>query len=99
MVLWIQLHKLPIEYYAFDALYAIGKTLGKPIKVDLHTMESNRGRYARICLEMETDKALPTAIQIGSRIQPITYEIKVEFCFQCGKIGFVTIVRVNMMHV
>lgn len=87
MIMWVQLHELPIEYYHMDPLYKIGRTLGVPIKVDTHTVESQRGRYARLCIEMDTRTKLPQVIQNGNRVQSISYEMKMQFCITCGVVG------------
>lgn len=87
MPIWVQLHKLPLELYDMRALAKIGKTLGRPMKVDIHTIEVSRGRYACMCVEMDTSQPLPPVIQVGSRLHPVTYELCVTFCHKCGLIG------------
>ncbi|KAK4413850.1 hypothetical protein Salat_2797800 [Sesamum alatum] len=87
MVTWIQLPKLPIEYYDFNSLFEIGKLVGRPIKVDYHTGSISRGRYARVCVEIDTSNPLPSSINMGHWNQPLVYELKVDFCHSCGVIG------------
>lgn len=40
MAIWIQLPKLPIEYFDIYALYKFGSLLGKPIKVGWYTVQA-----------------------------------------------------------
>lgn len=36
---------------------------------------------------MDTTKRFPQVVQIGNGVQPIAYEMKVQFCFSCGIVG------------
>ncbi|XVF08211.1 hypothetical protein REPUB_Repub06bG0206700 [Reevesia pubescens] len=64
-------------------LYQIGSFIGKPIKVDLYTSNASRGRYARLCMEVQADKSLLKFIQIGNYLQQIAYEMFIPFCQIC----------------
>lgn len=61
MLVWIQLHELPLELYDMRALAKIGKAIGRPMKGDVHTVDLSRGRYARICLEVGTTQPLTSS--------------------------------------
>ena len=65
IAVWIRLKGLPIEYYNLEALIHIGKSIGNVLRVDSHTAMETRGRYARICVQVDVDKPLPTAVLIG----------------------------------
>ncbi|XVF04276.1 hypothetical protein REPUB_Repub05bG0068600 [Reevesia pubescens] len=56
MAIWIQLSELSIENYGRDTLHKIAKLLGCPIKIDVHTRNVNKAKYARICVEVSIDK-------------------------------------------
>nr|POE62200.1 uncharacterized protein CFP56_39528 [Quercus suber] len=87
IVVWIRLKELPIEYYNLEALIHIGKSIGNVLWVDSHTAMETRGRYARICVQVDVDKTLPTAVLIGKCEQTICYEGLQSLCFSCGRIG------------
>ena len=89
MLIWIQLPGLPIEYYDSLILFEIAKLLGKPIKLDVHTGNMNRARYARICIEMDSTQPLPSKIRIDSIVQAVHYELKSLFCYSCGCLGHI----------
>lgn len=55
---WVRFPELPIEYYQDRVLYAIAKCIGKPLKVDLNTAMAARGRFARVCVEVDLNKPL-----------------------------------------
>lgn len=84
---WIRFPELPLEYYEKDALFTIAKKVGKPIKVDFATDTVARGRYARVCIELDLSKALVTKIWVAKAWQGIEYENLNLVCFQCGMIG------------
>ena len=84
---WIRLEQLPIEYYHSEFLKHVGNKLGKLLKIDAITNAAIRGRYARVCVQMNTTDPLPKRVRIGSFWQDIVYENLPVLCFQCGRIG------------
>lgn len=78
---------LPIEYFHTDSLFKLSQAIGRPIKMDIHTSELTRGRYARVCIEVNTEKPLPPFICINGMKQEVAYELHTCFCNKCGIIG------------
>lgn len=87
IMVWIRLPELPLDYYEKDALFAIAEKVGKPIKVDYATDTVARGRYARVCIELELSKALVTKVWVAKEWQAVEYENLNMVCFNCGLIG------------
>lgn len=87
MYIWAQLIDLPVEYFQYDALFKLAKLIGRPIKMDVHTSTVTRGRYARMCVEVDLHKQLPLFVYINNIKQDIAYELNQCFCRTCGKIG------------
>ena len=87
IAIWIRLNKLPIEYYNAKALHQIGKTIGNVLRVDTHTASETRGRFARLCVQVDVNKPLATAILIGKFEQPICYKGIHKLCFVYGRMG------------
>ena len=54
---WIRFPGMPIEYYDEKLLMTIGNTIGKAIKVDSNTRSATRGRFARVCVEIDLNKS------------------------------------------
>ncbi|MBA0699117.1 hypothetical protein Goari_000782 [Gossypium aridum] len=52
---WIQLRGLPLEYFN-EVLIKVGKLVGRPIKLDSNTTYTTRGKFARICIEIDLSK-------------------------------------------
>lgn len=78
---------MPIEYYNAKALLQIGKSVGTVLRVDTHTASEARGRFARLCVQVDVTKLLVTAILIGKVEQPVCYEGIQHLCFSCGRLG------------
>lgn len=56
--MWIRLPGLPLELFDETILMRAGGKLGKALKVDKNTMVTLRGRFARICLEIDLRRPL-----------------------------------------
>ncbi|KAL0011104.1 hypothetical protein SO802_006212 [Lithocarpus litseifolius] len=87
IAVWIRLNELPIEYYNVEALLQIGKSIGNVLRIDTHTASEAKGRFARLCVHIDIDKPLITAILIGKFEQPVCYEGIQKLCFSCGRMG------------
>ena len=87
MAVWIRLEQLPIEYYQPEFLKHVGQKLGKLLKIDAITNAAIRGRYARVCVQINTTDPLPKRVRIGSFWQDIVYENLPVLCYQCRRIG------------
>lgn len=55
--------------------------------MDIQTSEITRGRFARVCIEVDIKKPLPPFIKINKFKQEIAYELNTCFCNKCGVIG------------
>ena len=71
---WIRLPELPIEFFHPETLRSIGNRIGRFIRIDAITNTIARGRFARLCVQLDMDKPLWHHITIGSFTQPIQYE-------------------------
>lgn len=54
--IWIRLPEMPIEYFNADLLSEVATHIGKPIKLDTNTNMAIRGKFARICVEVDLSK-------------------------------------------
>ncbi|XP_020963574.1 uncharacterized protein LOC110265121 [Arachis ipaensis] len=64
---WIRLPGLAIEYYHRAILEKIGNIVGRTLKVDSNTAEVSRGKFARICVEVDLTKPLVAQYQINGK--------------------------------
>ncbi|KAJ7961971.1 reverse transcriptase [Quillaja saponaria] len=84
---WIRFPEQPIEYFQSNSLFELVGQIGKILKVDKAIQDSERGKFSRICIEIELDKPLIPKIKIGKRWRRIEYEGFHMICFHCGAFG------------
>ncbi|XP_025635616.1 uncharacterized protein [Arachis hypogaea] len=84
---WIRIPNLPIELYNPRFLWRVGSAIGQMLKIDRTTSIHSRGRFARICVEIDLAKQLVPRISVlGSELN-IEYEGLYQICFNCGRYG------------
>nr|POF22601.1 hypothetical protein CFP56_49716 [Quercus suber] len=84
---WIRLPELPIEFYETNAFLKIGRAIGPVLRIDSYTANGVRGRFARLCVQVNLDKPLLSTKHIGKIVQSIQYEGIKTLCFTCGRVG------------
>ena len=55
--------------------------------MDTHTTSEMRGRFAKLCVQVDVIKPVAMAILIGKFEQPICYEGIHKLCFVYGRMG------------
>ncbi|CAN0905673.1 hypothetical protein LINGRAHAP2_LOCUS23805 [Linum grandiflorum] len=86
-MVWVELPDLPIEFYNPIAVMRIASRIGKPVGVDRATKERARGKYARVCVEVNLTKALLPKYKIEGIPYLIVYEGFHKICTNCGAYG------------
>lgn len=71
---WIRLNELPIEYYEANTLKCIGTAIRNVLRIEGHIAMEVRGRYARLCVQVDINKPLITSILIRDIEQSVSYE-------------------------
>uniref|UniRef100_A0A2N9H633 CCHC-type domain-containing protein n=1 Tax=Fagus sylvatica TaxID=28930 RepID=A0A2N9H633_FAGSY len=87
IAVWIRLPELPVEYYDKGPLLLIGGSIGPVLRVDYNTATGSRGRFARICIQIDLEKPLIRMLRLGKIRQVVVYEGINALCFTCGIIG------------
>lgn len=78
---------LPIEYYDQCVLTFIGNRIGKAIKVYKNTLSRERGKYSRLCIQVDLTKPLLAMFAIKGRHFKVEYEGLHLIFLHCGKYG------------
>ncbi|CAI0446413.1 unnamed protein product [Linum tenue] len=86
-LVWVQLPELPIEFINKEAAMKIGKLIGNPTRVDRATEEGARGKFARVCVEVDLMKPLLSKYKIEGVEYLIQYEGLENICTDCGTYG------------
>lgn len=84
---WVRLSNIPVNFYHRAILLCIAKGLGRPVKVDMTMSNFERGRYARVCVEVNLRKPLKGTIQINGERYFVAYEGLTNICPLCGIFG------------
>lgn len=87
VAVWAKLPELPIEYYDKEVLREIREAIGPVLRVDSNTVMGARGRFVRICVQVDLEKPLINTMLIGDDVQLVTYEGISTMCFSCGRMG------------
>lgn len=56
---------VPLEYYTKRWLKQAGSHIGRTVKVDMAMFLASRGKFARICVEVDLDKPLVAGYRMG----------------------------------
>ncbi|XP_061361004.1 uncharacterized protein LOC133304935 [Gastrolobium bilobum] len=84
---WVRLPSFPVEYMNTELIKEVGNWLGKFIKMDAATTCLARGKFARICVELDLSKPLQADYKIEGKLKNVEYEGLHFVCFACGKYG------------
>lgn len=87
MTAWIRINGLNVEYFRTNVMMKIGNLIGTTVKVDAHTMGQARGKFARLCVELDLSKPLIPFIEVEGRTYEVVYEGIQLVCFECGCFG------------
>ncbi|KAJ4824311.1 hypothetical protein Tsubulata_029372 [Turnera subulata] len=67
VVIWIQLPELSCEYYDMPILRAVCNLIGRFVRIDYNTQESNRGKFARVAVELDLSKPLQPRVFVDGK--------------------------------
>nr|XP_025661002.1 uncharacterized protein LOC112756598 [Arachis hypogaea] len=84
---WIRLPGLAIEYYEENMLKKIGNVIGRTLKVDTNTADKSKGKFARLCVELDLTAPLISQYAINGVKYKVEYEGIHNICFSCGLVG------------
>ncbi|XP_028068289.1 uncharacterized protein LOC114270858 [Camellia sinensis] len=80
----VRFPELLIEYYQDKVLFAIAKTIRKPLKLAMTIAMATRGKFAHVCVELDLRKPLCPRFFLEGEYYTIEYESLHAFCFFCG---------------
>ncbi|CAA7053602.1 unnamed protein product [Microthlaspi erraticum] len=84
---WVRLSHLPVNFYHRAILMGIAKGLGKPLRVDPTTLNVERARFARICVEVNLRQPLKGSVMINGERYYVSYAGLTNICSRCGIYG------------
>lgn len=87
VVVWVRIPDFPLELYNKKFLTRLGASLGMLLKINQLTSIHSRGKFARICVEMDLEKPVVPQVRVRSEILKLEYEGLQIICFHCGVCG------------
>lgn len=87
LIVWVRFPDLPVEYYDYDFLMKLGEKIGEPKNIDDATSLVSRGKFARMCVEVDLAKPLIAKFKLRKKVRRIEYEGLHLVCFNCGVYG------------
>ncbi|XP_028789610.1 uncharacterized protein LOC114745620 [Neltuma alba] len=92
---WVRIPNIPLHCYSKKFIWRIGDMIGRTLRVDMNTIANleesrakvERGRFARICVEVDLQKKLIPRIICTSALFNVEYEGLNLICFECGRYG------------
>lgn len=69
--------------------WLFGGLLGPAVKIDKVTLGQTRGKFCRLCVEINLDEPLKPFIKLGDHSFGVVYEGISTICFNCGVYGHV----------
>ncbi|XP_031131731.1 uncharacterized protein LOC116033116 [Ipomoea triloba] len=88
VLVWVRFPSLPVEYYNLLCLRKIGNKLQRTIRVDHTTSLVSKGKFARVCVEIDISKPLVSRFTLEDRVWHVAYEGMHLVCFSCGLYGY-----------
>ncbi|KMS98219.1 hypothetical protein BVRB_4g094810 [Beta vulgaris subsp. vulgaris] len=85
--IWISLPELPMEFFCKDILQSIGNALGSTVKIDAHSLEGDRKRFASVCVLMRKSSCVPGRVWVGETCQDLVYSESPWLCHKCRMVG------------
>lgn len=67
-LIWVRFPKLSIEMFSEKVLFGMGNTMGKTVKIDRTIEGVTKGKYVRLCIELDLNKPLVPSISVYGRV-------------------------------
>lgn len=86
-LVWTRFSYLDMIYYDESFLLALATAVGLRIRVNIRTMEASRGKFARVCIEINLHELVVGQVWFHDRWFNVQYEGLHLFCKRCGIFG------------
>ncbi|KAI9105088.1 hypothetical protein K1719_022804 [Acacia pycnantha] len=87
VVAWVCLPDLPAPLFDKKFLLNLGNVIGKAIRLDIHTAQRARGKFTRMCVELDLTKPLIPEFNVEGQNLSVVYESLGMLCTKCGWFG------------
>ncbi|KAI9115914.1 hypothetical protein K1719_012844 [Acacia pycnantha] len=87
LIAWVRFPELPAPLFDKKFLLNLGNAIGKAIRLDIHTAQRSRGKFARMCVELDLTKPLIPVFSVEGKRLSVVYESLNSLCTKCGWFG------------
>lgn len=95
VISWVRIPNIPPQCYNKSFITRLGNRIGRTLRVDMNTLSDShmegprveRGKYARICVELDLQKKLISRVIAANSVYNVVYEGLNVICFSCGRYG------------
>ncbi|KAK4259271.1 hypothetical protein QN277_005619 [Acacia crassicarpa] len=87
VAMWVRIPDLPHELYNVESIRRIGNMIGKTLKIDRTTAFSEKGGFARMCVEVDLQRPLLPGFSHFGEERRFEFEGLLLVCFCCGRYG------------
>lgn len=87
LIVWVRITGLHVGRFEPHRIKRIGDLLGPTHRVDTRITSKARGKFARICVELDLTKPLDAYVEVEDEWHQLQYEGIHLICFQCGHYG------------
>ncbi|KAJ8769001.1 hypothetical protein K2173_023996 [Erythroxylum novogranatense] len=74
IVVWVRIPNFPLARYHPRILTELGNLVGTTVRIDDDTLHVNRGRYARIAVDIDLTRPLLPTVELDGKTLLLTYE-------------------------
>ena len=86
-LVWIRFTSLNVPYYHESALRTISSVIERPVKVDVVSTNGDRGKFARVCMEIDLSRPVIKHVKVEDQWQAVEYESLLLICGRCNCYG------------
>ncbi|KAJ4847008.1 hypothetical protein Tsubulata_022767 [Turnera subulata] len=83
---WVQFPELCPSRYHTHILRALANMVGRTNKFDENTRVGDRGKFARIAVEVDLEKPLRGLLMVEGKERKVVYEGLPPICYHCGRV-------------
>ncbi|KAK4267720.1 hypothetical protein QN277_024463 [Acacia crassicarpa] len=87
VAVWVRIPDLPHELYNVESIRRIGNMIGRTLKIDRTTAFSEKGSFARMCVEVDLQRPLLPGFSHLGEERRFEFEGLHLVCFSCGRYG------------
>lgn len=71
LTVWVRFSDLPIEFYDYEFLMKLGGRIGEPKNIDEATSLVSRGKFTRMCVEIDITKPLVSKFILRKKFEEL----------------------------